>query len=193
MTYESFMGEVSWRSGVDSRQRIERAIQATLEIVGERMNARDAQQLADQLPAPLGEHLRKAPSHRAFGVEELFEHVKDQEPSRRLGIAVEHAKVVCQVLAEALDFDGQQLLRSRLPPEWADLFSPREPGHDREEWPRGPAPGHGHTLASGRPGSRRPLSEAAPPGGQREKAGSELSLSEARDPIERAAAKSGEP
>jgi uncharacterized protein (DUF2267 family) len=116
MTYDQFIEEVCWQSDVSSRQRAERAIQATLETVGERLDARDADQLASQLPGPIAEVLRRARSHRSFGVEELFTHVRDREPVR-LREAVEHAKVICQVLAEALDRDGQALLRDRLPPE----------------------------------------------------------------------------
>jgi uncharacterized protein (DUF2267 family) len=111
MTYDHFVEEVCWQSDVCSRQRVERAIQATLETIGERLDARDAEQLAGQLPAPIADVLRQARSHRSFGVEELFTHVRDREPVR-LREAVEHAKVICQVLAQALAQDGQVLLRA---------------------------------------------------------------------------------
>lgn len=82
----------------------------------------DAEQLASQLPGPIADFLRRAVSHRSFGVEELFTDVRDREPIR-LREAMEHANVICQVLAEALDWDGQALLRPRLPADWESLFS----------------------------------------------------------------------
>ena len=49
----------------------------------------------------------------------------------------------------------------RLPTEWVALLesAPRAPEVDE---PHGTRPGHGHTLATGRPGSRHPLSESGP-------------------------------
>jgi uncharacterized protein (DUF2267 family) len=164
MNDESFVGEVCWRSGISSRARAERAIEATVELIAERLPARDAEALAGRLPARLAALLRKVTAHGDFGVAELFEHVKNREPVG-LGAAVEHAQVVCQVLAEALDDEGRQFLHARLPADWAALFVRRETTSlDR---PPGPA-GYGNTLATGRPGSRRPLSEAAPPAAQPE-------------------------
>jgi uncharacterized protein (DUF2267 family) len=212
VTYETFLDEVCARSGLASREAAERAVRATLDLVGERLSAADARGLAEQLPGPLSRLLAAPRRHAAFDVLELYEHVKETEPVR-LGIAVEHARVVCEVLAEALDAEGLALLRARLPAEWASLFRPRTNEGASAE-PPGPPAGSGHTLASGRPGSRHPLSEAGPPAAQSESVvqtenphadeklssapgprpgrplasespGSDRPLSEARDPLER--------
>src|SRR4029079_2041283 len=86
--------------------------------------------------------------------------------------AVEWVQAVCQSLYEALDTERRQLLARRLPDEWAALLAsaPRAPESDE---PRGTLPGHGHTLATGRPGSRHPLSESAPRSGQAESVAAE--------------------
>jgi uncharacterized protein (DUF2267 family) len=164
MTYESFIEEVGWRAGLGERGTVLRAIETTLEIVGERLDPTLVADLAEQLPRPLGEILTRRGQHAAFGVEELYEHVKDQEPVR-LGIAVEHARVVCELVAEALDGEALGRLRSSLPAPWAALFVPR--ARDQPAPSPGPPPGTGHTLASGRPGSQRPLSEASAPAPRR--------------------------
>lgn len=167
MRYEAFIDEVCWRAGLqDDRALAERGVAATLEMIGERLPSVDANGVADHLPAPLGAAIRRRRRHGEFAVEELFEHVREAE-GVGLGFAVEHARVVCQVLAEILDAEGRTHLQHGLPPEWVTLFTPRE-SVTPEPPPPGPPPGHGSTLASGRPGSRRPLSEAAPSRGQTE-------------------------
>jgi uncharacterized protein (DUF2267 family) len=156
MTYETFMDEVGWRAGLAGSQPSEGAVRATLELVGQRLAADDARTLAAQLPGGLAALVASAPEHHPFGLSQLFVLVASRERVP-LGAAVEHAKVVCEVLTECVDADTRALLHARLPPDWAALFRVRERGGD------GHGHARGHTLADGRPGSAHPISEAEPP------------------------------
>lgn len=77
---------------------------------------------------------------------------------------MEHAQAVFQGIGEAPPEVERQRLQKHLP-DWADLFAPREFGSPSLRPVHAAAPpelGHGATLATGRPGSRLPLSEAPP-------------------------------
>ncbi len=180
MTAESFINEVCWRTGIRAPESADRAIRAALSTVGGRLTAEDAQAVAEELPPVLAAMVGGVHRHAEFDVRELYAAVQEEEGSSP-GAAFEHAKVVCEVLSEAVSEPTRIRLQSRLPPEWAQLFVPRQRPSVGEDDPftpsRGVPAGHGHTLADGRPGSRRPISEAVP--------GSELPISEAADPITR--------
>jgi Uncharacterized conserved protein (DUF2267) len=133
--------------------------------VGSRLTAEDARAVAEELPPPLTA-LVDGISHQVdLDVRDLYPAVQAQEGSG-LGTAVEHAQVVCEVLSEAVSEDTRRRLRVRLPPEWAQLFVPRQRrsvGEDESFVVGRRAPsGHGHTLADGRQGRHRPISEAVP-------------------------------
>ena len=169
MTYEGFIEEVCWRTGLQSEALAGRAAAATLQVIAERLGAVDAGALEQELPSPLAQAVGRARRHGVFDVTELFARVAAEEPVRP-GAAVEHAKVVCEVLTEALPEELRERLHARLPPDWADLFQARDRGGEppittskTSPW----TPEH-HTLADGRPGSSQPLSEATPPAGQSE-------------------------
>ena len=75
-----------------------------------------------------------------------------------LGVAVEHALSACQVLAEGLDDASLDAFRVALPREFAGLFACyRRPQAVQRS---GGTLASGRSLASGRPGTARPLSEA---------------------------------
>jgi uncharacterized protein (DUF2267 family) len=167
MTEELLIGAVASRAGDDDRDRATRAIAATVEALAAGLPAADAVALADDLPPRFAGDVRAAAGREASG--DPFAALSAREGAR-LGVAVEYAHLVCQVLAEYLGGEPRALLHRHLPAPWRDLFHPR---------PRDPAPpaphhappaGAGHTLASGRPPQpRRPVSQAR---GDRVQAGS---------------------
>lgn len=75
------------------------------------------------------------------------------------GFALEHAQVILSVVGESLTLEDRGRLQARLPEAMAPLFEPpvREPG-----LPRFVAPRRGRPLATARPGSTHPISEAHP-------------------------------
>jgi uncharacterized protein (DUF2267 family) len=168
MTYDAIAREVQRRAGLTNAEETERAIYVTLRALGERLNEAEAQALASGLPDALAMHFGQARHECDFGVDELYDRVARRE-GIPLGFGKEHAQSVCQILGESLELEQREQLTSHLPPDFAELFEPRpiptpcsRPAHI--DAPVGP--GEGTTLATGRSGSRHPLSEARPENAQ---------------------------
>ncbi len=140
-----------------------RAFDATLSALRSGLNDDES----DWLSVDLGEALA-APLQRQSHVGELSRDQFYRQMARHTGLrrslAIEQAQVVCRALAELLPAAGLQRLKKHLP-RLAELFSvpePPEPVAPRHE----PATALDHTLAGGKPGSERPLSEAGGPSDQ---------------------------
>jgi uncharacterized protein (DUF2267 family) len=160
MDYQAFIELVMARGAIADRAVAERTLEATLTVLRQRLDATEARLLADALPAELAQYLRPGGDGGPFGLGEFYDRIWRLEGSPR-GFAVEHAQVVCQLVAEALSEDHRHRLQRHLPPDFAALFTPRKPAPPPPEHVL-PArdPREGRTLASGRPGSAHPLSEA---------------------------------
>ena len=142
------------------RARAEAAVEATLEVLGERLSADDAGAIAEALPPALAAAVVRRARTTRPDLAALYGRVATRAQVT-LGLAVEHAHAACEAIAGALDDEQRLLLGHRLPPDWAELFTP-SPRAPAAELPHGTAPGHGHTLATGRPGSAHPIAEARP-------------------------------
>lgn len=134
-----------------------RAVDAVLAVLGERLGRPEAGALADALPPSWAAPLQTAGFDRAFDADELCARVAARQ-GIALGFAREQATVVARAVASALSDEALARLRRALSPDLGALFARPEAT---------PAPEHailarGRTLADGRPGSRHPLSEAAP-------------------------------
>lgn len=163
MHHEQFVEEVQRRAGLGSEEDAERVVYVTVRALGERLDTDEATALAGKLPAQLGARLRMAQYERDFDVDELYARV-----ARREGVApgfgAEHAQTVCQVLGEAMGPELRRRFALHLGPDFGALFEPRfvtspppRPVHIDPEV----TAGEGVTLASGRPGSRQPVSSSA--------------------------------
>jgi hypothetical protein len=140
----------------------EAAITATLDALGAALLPSERRTFVDVLASDLASvvlaaHAPKAP----LDTEGFYRRVQRHE-AVRAGRAREHAQIVCRSLGELLPAESIQLLIKRLswiepllrveemppappPPE---VLRRREPTNERDH----------DTLASGRPGSKRPLS-----------------------------------
>jgi uncharacterized protein (DUF2267 family) len=156
MTRDELLSQISEHTGLPGQQEAERTVRAVLGALSERLSWPAVQALAEDLPPPLSSSLRGGGPHQDFDLAELHSRVASREQVR-LGFAVEHTAVVCQVLAEALSSGTLQRLRDALPEPIGALFTPREPGARFEHVHLDPGR---RTLAEGRPGSQHPLSEA---------------------------------
>jgi uncharacterized protein (DUF2267 family) len=156
--------EVMWRSGLGDAAVAETAVATVLEALGCLLPPADARFLAGALPPAFARAMAAADRHAFRDPSALYARFSVSEDID-LGVAMEHANATCGALADALDAESRLLLARRLPPEWAALFAPVPRAPARDAAP-GTVPGHGHTLATGRPGSRRPLAESAPPAAQ---------------------------
>ena len=113
------------RSGL-SADGAERAIVATLGVLAERLLEIDAHALASRLP-PAWARVFARGGDREFDLDGFYDRVSEREGVGRVQ-ALEHAQVVCQVLASSLDEIGRQHLALHLPEAWRQLFDPRPVG-----------------------------------------------------------------
>ncbi|MDB4995548.1 MAG: hypothetical protein JWM74_2980 [Myxococcaceae bacterium] len=158
-----FIDETRLRSGLETTAEARRAIGATLRTLAERLSPEIVSRLASELPRELAMQLRTPRSTaghvRSFAANELYARVARRE-GVTVGFAREHAQAVCTTVARALPEEIVEAVRRDLDPDLALLFEPLE----RERATPPPAhaskKAHGHTLASGAPGSRHPIAEA---------------------------------
>lgn len=96
-------------TGNDDAARLERAIAATLEALGERLRTPDAEAVARKLPPELGRHLvggADRPAALEQPADAVVSHV-----CAEAGVATEELRAICRVLAETLDEQGRAQLR----------------------------------------------------------------------------------
>jgi uncharacterized protein (DUF2267 family) len=140
------------------------AARSALAALGECLPAPERTAFLAALPPPLA---RSVAAYRGqAGADQLFDRVREHEDTNA-GFAREHAEIVCRVLGEMLPEELTFRLQRAFEPSVAALFeslpAPSEPP------PYGiPHGERHHTLATGVPGSRHPISDAPPPGAQSE-------------------------
>lgn len=124
MDFGRFIKEVRTRGHMHSREEAERATQATLETLAERLKGGEADDLASQLPPEIAKHLRheRAGAGEAFSLQEFFRRVSERDPGVDAPKAVYHARVVIEVLQEAVTEGEMDDVRSQLPAEYEPLF-----------------------------------------------------------------------
>ncbi len=123
MKHDEFIGQVQHRARVASRGEAERAAQATLQTLCERLAGGEAKDLASQLPPQLADYALSgfAGAGERFSLDEFFRRVSDRE-GVNLPQAVQHAKAVMGVLQTAVTMGEVNDIRSQLPPEYNRLF-----------------------------------------------------------------------
>jgi uncharacterized protein (DUF2267 family) len=115
--YERFIVTIQQQAWI-SWERAERAAEATLRTLAERISRGTAQRLAEQLPVPVRRWLRDAPEHpEAFRVEEFVRRVAQREG---VGVvtASRHARAVFVALARLVPGDELDQLVAELPHEY---------------------------------------------------------------------------
>jgi uncharacterized protein (DUF2267 family) len=120
MDHEGFITTVRQASGL-GRQQAERATQATLETLAERITEGEARDLAGELPPELAPHLgRKGPAER-FDIDEFLSRIAE-----RAGVDVEaaerHARAVFAALGRAVSAKELADLEAQLPGDYAALL-----------------------------------------------------------------------
>lgn len=93
----------------------ERAIVATLEVLGECLGGEEAGALAARLPRELRAPLTlPSPNARYYSRKQFHRHVAEKERVS-LEVAARHASAVMEVVAEAAGEDGMRYVRALLP------------------------------------------------------------------------------
>jgi uncharacterized protein (DUF2267 family) len=121
MEYAAFIKQVQQRVGFDAPEEAERAIQATLETLGERLSPRETRQLAAELPKELRASLLQRPAQQLFNLEEFFNRVSARE-GVRWHQAATHARAVIAVVGEAVSSGELADVKTELAPDYNALF-----------------------------------------------------------------------
>jgi uncharacterized protein (DUF2267 family) len=123
-SYDEFVTIVEQVAGV-GRERAERAIQATLQTLAERIDAGEARDLADQLPDELAPWLATITPAERFDVDGFVRRVAEREGVDSEA-AERHAEAVFTALGRALDDKEFGDLVAELPKDFSPLL-PRGP------------------------------------------------------------------
>ena len=121
MEYAAFIERVQQRVGCDAPADAVRAIQATLETLGERLSPRETRQLAAELPKELRGYLLQRPVQQLFPLEEFFNRVSARE-GVRWHQAATHARAVIAVVGEAVSSGELEDVKTELAPDYDTLF-----------------------------------------------------------------------
>lgn len=121
MQFDEFVGRVHNRAKLASAGEALRAIRATLQTLSERVYFDEAQDLAAQLPREIGEYLTMVEDIERFSLDEFFDRVAERE-AIDLPDATYHARVVMEVLEEAVTPGEMDDIRAQLPDEYKPLF-----------------------------------------------------------------------
>jgi uncharacterized protein (DUF2267 family) len=122
MTYDRFVGEVQHRARLGSQGAAVRAIQATLQTLAERLDPGERKDLASQLPREFAVYLQTPNEAVRMSLDEFFHKVSGRE-QEDLPASVYHARVVIEVLQEAVSAGEIADVVAQLPPEWVPLFA----------------------------------------------------------------------
>jgi uncharacterized protein (DUF2267 family) len=122
MDYDRFLGLVQNRARMADPQEAVAATRATLETLGRRLAGGAPGNLAAQLPQEIGRYLVNQESRQeSFSVDEFFEKVSRAEGAD-LPDSVFHAKVVLDVVREAVGDATVDKVCEQLPDEWRRFF-----------------------------------------------------------------------
>ena len=123
MNHDEFVGQVQARARLGSRGDAEAAIRATLETLVERLDGAVADNIAAQLPQEIANHLRTDVPFSRLSLDDFFHRVRSRErASVDLPASVYHARVVLEVLQEAVSPGAVEKLKQQLPAEYESLF-----------------------------------------------------------------------
>ncbi len=125
MKYEEFIKHVQAIGQISSREAAERATQATLETIKERIVGDEAKDLAAQLPKPLADclHGREGENGGNFDFQEFIRRVSEKEEVEPTN-AVMHVRAVFTVLQDAVSPGEFSDLQVNFSADYAELFSP---------------------------------------------------------------------
>lgn len=120
MRHDEFIGEVQHRAKLPSRGDAERVTRVTLETLGERLPKPES--LAGQLPPEIGRHLTQGTeTFERLTLNDFFQRVADRSDADEPN-AIYHARVVVDVVRDAVGDDVIQKMLDQLPGDFRPLF-----------------------------------------------------------------------
>jgi uncharacterized protein (DUF2267 family) len=120
LAYDEFIALVEGEAGV-SREEAERAVQATLRTLAERLSGGEAEDIARQLPEEARPWLHDGAKAEGFDLEEFLRRVAEREgvPESQ---AEDHARLVFAALGRTLTPDELADMASELPKSFDELI-----------------------------------------------------------------------
>jgi uncharacterized protein (DUF2267 family) len=128
MNFDHFVGQVQHRAQLPDTGSAVWAIQATLQSLAERLDAGEAKDLAAQLPRPFQIYFDVDEHAQPFSAHEFFERVTEREQVDA-PVAAFHARVVLEVLQEAVSVGELQDVVGQLPADWRRIFATGSTGN----------------------------------------------------------------
>ncbi|GIJ76189.1 Uncharacterized conserved protein, DUF2267 family [Micromonospora phaseoli] len=139
MEYEDFINAVALRARVSTDQAAT-LTRVTLENLGDRISAGQAEDLAYQLPDGLDDHLRRPRRWEhatSYGLEEFVQRVGDR-PDVDRALAGAGVRAVLTTLREAVTRDQFEDTVAQLPNEFRQVIEPVGAGGGRPPGPYSP-------------------------------------------------------
>ena len=121
MNFDEFVGQVHNQIEASDTGEALSAIRATLQTLAERLHGDEAEHVAAQLPEEIGAYMRLTQDNEVFDLEEFFERVRKRE-GVDIRDAAYHARVVIDVLSQALNPGELDDVRGQLPSDYNPLF-----------------------------------------------------------------------
>jgi uncharacterized protein (DUF2267 family) len=153
--------------GLGDERRAHRAIMATLEALGARVPAPEREALARALPLKLARAVSAERFRGTGSAADLYAAVVRSERVHG-GFAHEHVQIVLVALGELLPEELVTRLERAVAPSIAELLAGAPRAASEPAPHRTSSSARHHTLATGKPGSRHPVSESPPPPPQSE-------------------------
>ncbi|HMJ90751.1 MAG TPA: DUF2267 domain-containing protein [Candidatus Acidoferrum sp.] len=122
------MGQVQHRAQLASTEEALRAIRCTFETLAERLSFDEAKDVSAQLPRELATYFA-VPEHSVRMSLDQFFHRTSEREQVALPKAIHHARVVIEVLEEAVSAGEIKHVRAQLPHDWDPLFESGSQGH----------------------------------------------------------------
>ena len=123
MQEHEFVAAVKESLGLPDNRSAERAVRATLGVLGQRLEGGEAKDLASQLPGSLKEMLPSDGPGERFDVDTFYERIAAQEGD---GVTVaqarQHARAIAKGLETALSDGEWHDFTSQLPKDYADFL-----------------------------------------------------------------------
>lgn len=157
------MEYVARHAGIEG-QAAKGLLEHVLTLFAASLTRSEAERLADELPVPASQWVTNAKHGEMFEPNELYHRMQDRF-GVKMGMAMEQAQVALGAMARELRPETRQWLEQRMGEPWKPLFETRRPPPSTPTRPQSrvhAAAEEHRTLAEGRAGSTRPLSESAP-------------------------------
>jgi uncharacterized protein (DUF2267 family) len=123
MQEHEFVSAVKESLDLPDNRSAERAVKATLTVLGQRLEGGEAKDLASQLPGSLADALPNEGGGERFDVDTFYQRIAEQEGEGvTVAQALQHARAIAKGLETALTDGEWQNFTSQLPNDFQDFL-----------------------------------------------------------------------